>query len=247
LEKAVAMRIDDPMRVLIVDGSDAALAETRNALGSRSLEIVEAKSATQARDMIERQRPHLMIAEVRLPDASGFALCRSVREEGPQQNLPVILISEWTTEIDRVLALECGADDFLGRPFFGRELNSRVSAVLRRRPDLDRVPDPQQPRISSFAGQTQAGMREVRLAGKRLELTPKENAILVHLAACQGGVRSRQQLIATIWGDRQPPSDRCIDSHIKSLRRKLGQAGDAVETVRGVGYRFSPHQDLVLR
>jgi DNA-binding response OmpR family regulator len=156
----------------------------------------------------------------------------------------VILVSHWSSEIDRVIAFESGADDFLARPFFGRELSSRVAAVLRRRREREAV---------GLSGATErvapapASLhREVRVGGRLLELTPKETAILVHLASSQGAVRSRRQLIDAIWGDEGSPSDRCIDSHVKSLRRKLGAAGAAVETVRGVGYRFAPHPDLLL-
>ena len=131
------------------------------------------------------------------------------------------------------------------RPFFGRELSSRVAAVLRRSPDrrpaaygIDgrRAPTPPSP----------FGQRPIRAAGRILELTPKEAAILVQLATSGGAVRSRRQLIETIWSDGDAPADRCIDSHVKSLRRKLGEAGRSVETVRGVGYRFAPHPDLDL-
>jgi len=230
--------------VLVVDGTDAARKELREALAPAPLRIDEAGSVAEALGAVGDATPDLVLAEVQLPDGSGFGLCRRIREETDRPDLPVMLVSTWATEMDRVIAFECGADDFVARPFFGRELSSRVHAVLRRRRERSAGGSP--PAVGRPAPGATGQHREVRVAGRRLDLTPKETAILVHLATCDGAVRTRRQLIEAIWGDEATPSDRCIDSHVKSLRRKLGQAGAAVETVRGVGYRFAPHSELEL-
>lgn len=239
------MQVDHTAHILIADSTDASRKELREALHPTPVQIDEADSVSAALSAIGASSPDLVVCEVKLPDASGFSLCRQLRENEHHRDLPVILVSHWSTEIDRVIAFECGADDFLGRPFFGRELSSRVAAVLRRKPERGTgSPAPQLARVAT--GSAGGPPREIRVGGRILDLTPKESAILVHLANSDGAVRSRRQLIETIWGDESAPSDRCIDSHVKSLRRKLGPAGRSVETVRGVGYRFSPHPDLAL-
>jgi DNA-binding response OmpR family regulator len=238
------MQVDPISRILIVDGTDEGRKELREALHPGALRVDEAGGVREAFSVAVEAPLDLVLAEVRLPDASGFSLCRLLREEPACHDLPVILVSSWATEMDRVIAFECGADDFLARPFFGRELGSRVAAVLRRRREREAAGLPARP--ERFVPAPATLHREVRVAGRLLDLTPKETAILVHLATSDGAVRSRRRLIEAIWGDESTPSDRCIDSHVKSLRRKLGVAGDAVETVRGVGYRFAPHPDLEL-
>lgn len=237
------MTASQAAHILIVDGSEDSRQELRDAMYPTPVEIQEAADAAAALRAAEQTDLDLVLAEVRLPDVSGFSLCRQLRENAPSRELPVILVSHWSSEMDRVLAFECGADDFLGRPFFDRELSSRVTAVLRRKQEQSRAPSGDEP--PPVMAPT-PGYREIRVGGQILDLTPKEASILLQLAASDGAVRSRRQLIMTIWDEETAPSDRCIDSHVKSLRRKLGPAGDSVETVRGIGYRFSAHPELDL-
>jgi DNA-binding response OmpR family regulator len=240
------MQIERETHILIVDGSRESRAELRDALDTTPVHFDEVESVAEALDMAAITRLDLILSEVKLPDASGFSLCRTLREDARSFDLPVILVSSWASELDRVIAFECGADDFLARPFFDRELNSRVGAVLRRKGR--RSPLPRE--LAAHAMDRPARSivyRTVRVEGRILDLTPKESAILVQLATCGGAVRSRRQLVEAVWADKRPlPADRCIDSHVKSLRRKLGSAGDCVETIRGIGYRYSPRPDLEL-
>jgi len=238
------MQVDSSAHILIVDGSEPARGELRAALSPAPFQIDEAEGVSEALSAMENARLDLVLAEVKLPDASGYSLCRSIREDAQRHDTPVILVSSWSSEIDRVIAFECGADDFLARPFFGRELGSRVAAVLRRQRERQRSGSA--PRPERLSPSPIPLHREIRVGGRLLDLTPKETAILVHLATSHGAVRSRRQLIDAIWGDEGSPSDRCIDSHVKSLRRKLGPAGSSVETVRGIGYRFARHPELAL-
>lgn len=233
--------------ILIVDGSEQSRAELRQALQTSSVQFDEVEGVAEALDLAVVIRPDLIVSEVRLPDASGFSLCRQLREDARTHDLPVILVSSWSGELDRVMAFECGADDFLARPFFDRELDSRVSAVLRRRGKRDPGLRETEPRSATTSPSIAAHHRTARIDGRILDLTPKETAILVQLATCGGAVRSRRQLVESIWADKRPlPADRCIDSHVKSLRRKLGRCASSVETVRGIGYRYAPHPDLEL-
>jgi len=241
------MQSERNTHILIVDGSQQSRAELRRALHMASVQFDEVDGVAEAFDMAAVIRPDLIVSEVRLPDASGFSLCRQLREDARTHDLPVILVSSWAGELDRVMAFECGADDFLARPFFDRELNSRAGAVLRRKGKRGpRVRDGESP--SADARPAPPSLHHTaRIDGRILDLTPKETAILVQLSTCGGAVRSRRQLVEAIWADKRPlPADRCIDSHVKSLRRKLGRCSSSVETVRGIGYRYAPHPDLDL-
>ena len=235
------MQVRSSPQILIVDGVDDSRRELCEAMEPASVQLKEAGSVAEALAAVNEIDPDLMLAEVRLPDASGFSLCRQLRETERHHDLPVILVSHWSAEMDRVIAFESGADDFLARPFFGRELSSRVAALLRRRKERDAREE-----AAETPAPASAGYRPVRLGGRTLDLTAKEAAILSHLAASDGAVRSRRQLIEALWDDQQAPSERCIDSHVKSLRRKLGDAATSVRTVRGIGYRYAPHPELEL-
>lgn len=235
--------------VLVVDGQDASRRELCESLAASPLALTEAASAAGAAKALQKQLPVLILAELRLPDASGFGFCRGLREDPRTARLGVILVSRWASEIDRILALESGADDFLARPFSARELRSRVEAVLRRRLGATSGPaggPPGPEEREPGSGALHGRVREVRVGGRRIDLTPRELAILSALAAAGGRVLSRRDLLGPIREDEPAPSDRCVDSHVRSLRSKLGAAAACVETVRGVGYRLAPGAGLEL-
>jgi DNA-binding response OmpR family regulator len=142
-------------------------------------------------------------------------------------------------EPDRILAFECGADDFIAKPFFTRELSSRIQAVLRRSAaptgsEQSAIASPEDdPLVIHF------DHGEVQVAGERVPLTPREFSLFAALVRRRGRVMSRRELIEQAWGEGDGPNARSVDAHVKSLRRKLGRARHAVETVRGLGYRFT--------
>jgi len=239
----------DRSRVLVADAQQSERTRVRESLSVASIELLEAASLEEAQSVIDSTRLDLVITELRLPEASGYVLCRRMRERPGAEYVPVIVVSDWKTESDRILAFECGADDFVAKPFFARELSSRVEAVLRRqqgRLDADSEARPIDPRMAQSSAAEQR-VREVRFDGEPLPLTPKERALLGALAHAGGRVLTRDDLIAKVWNGAAAPTSRSVDSHIKSLRRKLALASDCVETVRGVGYRFAPDPRLELR
>ena len=179
----------------------------------------------------------LVILDLMLPDGSGFDLLGKMRRDG--LHTPVIVLSSRDDEADRVAALETGADDYVTKPFSPREVVARVRAVLRRTSGTtasDRVG-----RGGASGLRADLETRRAEAAGKSIDLTRVEFDLLATLLESPGRVYTRAQLIDRVWGDGYAISDRTVDSHIKSLRRKLSDAGaDAglVETVRGVGYRI---------
>lgn len=230
-------------RILIVEGHQTR-ERLRQSLSVLPVELCELESAEEALAELRDRVPDLMLAEIRLPDASGFSLCRRVRETTEGRTIPIILMSSWASEMDRILAFESGADDFVAKPFFAREFASRVSAVLRRgRVEASDSGEGHRKDADAHSS-TSRWQRPVRIDGRLLSLTPREQDILCMLADAEGRVLTRNRLIAGIWGNEAAPSNRNVDAHVKSLRRKLGIARDCVETVRGVGYRFSPSPHL---
>lgn len=225
-------------RILVADGDAGWRARLAEGLANPSYEVVAVAEGQEALAFAQREKPDLLVTELVLPDVTGLGLCRLLREDPALGHLGILMVTSNASEIDRILAFECGVDDFLAKPFFARELLSRATAVLRRsapgREPSGRIASAYQPAIALHAN-----MRSVLVAGARLELTPREFQLLSALMRESGRVLSRLQLIRLVWGGDSQQAERVVDAHIKAIRRKLGDAGDCVETVRGVGYRYA--------
>jgi two-component system phosphate regulon response regulator PhoB len=225
-------------RVLIVDRDPGDREIARHCLTLPDLDLAEADGVVEALAEAGRVAPDVVLSDLVLVDGSGFALCRALREDPALASKPIVLMSRWSLEADRILGFECGADDFLAKPYFGRELVSRVRAVLRRSAQL--MPSVEDRRFTSREGLVvDSGRRVARIDGEVVVLTPREFSLLEALAAAGGRVLTRSDLIVQAWGSPDGLHERSVDAHIKSLRRKLGTAREAVETVRGLGYRFA--------
>ena len=225
-------------RVLIVDPDRESREIARKSLDLPDLELAEASGVLEAVDEARQYPPDVVLSELVLADGSGFALCRSFRENEALASKPIVLVSRWSLEADRILGFECGADDFVAKPYFARELVSRVRAVLRRSAHLLLVPEER--KFSSREGLVvDSNRRAAWVDGAVVPLTPREFSLLEALAMSGGRVLSRVDLIVQAWNSPDGLHERSVDAHIKSLRRKLGAARDAVETVRGLGYRFA--------
>jgi len=180
----------------------------------------------------EKNTPALIVLDLMLPGMSGMELCRRLRREPLTENTPIIMLTAKAAETDKIAGLELGADDYIVKPFSVKEVVARVRAVLRR-VEKEGAPKYEDERMAiDFAD-----MR-VLCAGDDVKLTRKEFALLAHLVKNTGRVATRQQLLDNVWSYNYFGDTRTLDVHIRRLRQKLGDCGNCIETVVGVGYRF---------
>ena len=193
--------------------------------------VIQAGDGASGLEAVAREKPRLVILDVGLPGGmDGIEVCRRLRQSG---SLPVLMLTARDAEVDRVLGLEMGADDYVTKPFSPRELVARVKAILRRSEGAAREPD-----VATVGGvEVDRGRREARVDGRPVPLATREFDLLSHLAANPGLVLSRRQLLDSVWGADWYGDERTVDVHIRQLRKKLGDALP-LATIWGVGYRL---------
>jgi len=180
--------------------------------------------------------PDLVVLDVMMPDLSGIQICRMLRADQKLKNVPVIFLTAKAEESDRIQGLETGADDYICKPFSTKELLLRIQTILRR----VNVNAPEVPRILTAGSIVVDGERhEVTLGGVPIELTATEFKLLHLLLARRGRVQTREHLLINVWNYETDIETRTVDTHVRRLREKLGAEADWIETIRGVGYRFS--------
>jgi DNA-binding response OmpR family regulator len=224
-------------RVLVVDDEPAIRDIVRRYLTAEGFEVAEAATGDEALDRAAELEADLVVLDVLMPGTDGLEVLRRLRATS---DVYVILLTAKAEEVDKLVGLAIGADDYLTKPFSPRELVARVRAVLRRR-RAAAAPHPTDG-VTSYDGLTiDTGRHEVRVDGALVELTALEFDLLAALAAAPGRVYSRHQLLERVWGWDHVGDERVVDVHVRNLRRALGDdATDPsfVGTVRGVGYRF---------
>jgi DNA-binding response OmpR family regulator len=185
-----------------------------------------------------QERPDLIVLDWMLPKLDGLEVCRRIRRDSI---VPILMLTARSEEIDRVLGLEVGADDYLTKPFSIRELLARVRALLRRI-ELDqagRASEPTQPVLQAGTLRVDLTQHLVSVEGRPIDLTPREFELLALLVGHPGRAFARDYLMEKVWGYDAGGSDRTVDTHVLRLRKKLGEVGERVETVWGIGYRFA--------
>jgi DNA-binding response OmpR family regulator len=227
-------------RILIVEDERAVARGLEYGLRSEGFEVLWAETGREALDLAQSRNPHLILLDIRLPDISGFDVCRQLRAAG--RRMPILMLTARDEEVDRVLGLELGADDYVVKPFSMRELISRIRALLRRAyGELATV---------SVAERVVFGDVEVDLErlqvyrqGRLVDLTPTEFRLLRYLITHPDRPTSREALIDAVWGyDSSIGSGRTVDVHMRHLREKLeDEPGNPrwLVTVRGIGYKFA--------
>ena len=229
------------MQVLLVEDEPSIAEPLVVALRREGYDVVHAPDGASALEADRGATFDIVLLDLRLPDIDGFDVCRELRS---RSDVPIIIVSARGEDIDMVLGLELGADDYLVKPFGVRVLLARINAVLRRRRPAAEPDDRAESTDTSeslVVGTLEVDVRahQVRVAGDVVELTPTEFALLEAFARRPGAAYSRDQLLADVWQTSWTGSTKTVDVHVASLRRKLGET-IAIETVRGIGYRLAP-------
>jgi phosphate regulon transcriptional regulator PhoB len=196
------------------------------------------RTATSGADALREVKtavPDLVVLDLMLPGLDGLEVCRRLRRDSSTSSVPIIMLTAKSDEVDRVVGLEVGADDYVGKPFSPKELVARVRAVLRRS-----RPDQPTPVLSVGPVTLDPARHAVSLDGRAVALTPKEFDLLQALLDAAGRVLSREYLLNRVWGYARADviESRTVDVHVRRLRAKLGDAGTRIATVKSVGYRF---------
>lgn len=219
-------------KILMVEDDFALAMGTEYALTSEGYEVATAGNLAHAREKFD-DSIELVLLDVMLPEEDGLSVLKKLRGASATNGIPVIMLTAKNTEFDRVTGLDCGADDFVSKPFGMMELLARVRAVLRR---TEKTPQEQQWQVGPLYVCPQR--RQVQVNGQDVLLTYKEFEILSLLLQQQGRVMTREMLMDRVWGLEADRENRTLDVHIRTLRQKLGEAGHLIETVRGVGYKI---------
>ncbi|MCY4409590.1 MAG: response regulator transcription factor [Caldilineaceae bacterium] len=226
-------------RILIVEDEPAVARGLEYALKAEGYKVFWAKSGAEALELTRREQPDLITLDIRLPDLSGYDVCRALRSQNHRQ--PILMLTAKDEELDKVLGLELGADDYMVKPYGLRELVSRIRALLRRA--YGDLAAPSEDEIQRFEGlEIDLTRLEVRLDGAAVDLTPTEFRLLRYLSARQNVPVSRSSLVEAVWGyESDVNSDRTVDVHIRHLRQKIESdpaKPTRIVTVRGIGYKF---------
>lgn len=220
-------------RILVVDDEARMRELVRLYLASAGYEVLEAQDGLEALQRFEAEAPDLVVLDLMLPRLDGWEVCQRIRK---YSRVPIIMLTARGEVHDKVVGLRLGADDYIAKPFDGRELLARVEAVLRRAAPAGAGQRP----VALGPLAIDPAKRAVQIEGRPVSLTPREFELLLLLALHPGQVFTREQLLDRIWGMDFAGDVRTVDSHVKNLREKLGRAASMVTTVWGVGYKLEP-------
>jgi DNA-binding response OmpR family regulator len=228
-------------RILVVEDEDSISQPFAEALRRAGFEALVTRTAEGALELAGDAEPDLVMLDLSLPDGDGRDVCRELRR---RSDVPIVMLTARGTEMDRIVGLELGADDYVVKPFSAREVISRIRAVLRRSGSRNGSEDSEEPiRVGGL--ELDPAARVARLDGGQLELSRKEFDLLAELMRNAGRVVKREDLMSKVWDVNWFGSTKTLDVHIGWLRRKLGDDPNRpryIETVRGVGFRFAPSE-----
>jgi phosphate regulon transcriptional regulator PhoB len=222
-------------KVLVIDDEKDIVSLLRYHLEKAGFQCLEGMDGAVALRLVREHHPDLLILDLMLPGMDGLEICRHLRQDAATARLPILMLTAKAEEVDRVVGLEVGADDYVVKPFSPRELVARVRAILRR---AQEPTDLSIRRIGEL--EVDESRHSVTVQGTAIELTAKEFGLLCALIRANGRVLNREQLLEGVWGyaDAAEIESRTVDVHIRRLREKLGPEAKRIVTVKGVGYRF---------
>ena len=210
-------------------------------LGREGFKASSVGSLDEANEKLKSKKFDLILLDLMLPDGSGLELCKKIKSNSETEATPVVILTAKDDEVDRVVGFELGADDYVTKPFSVRELILRVKAILKRSDTKTKEVVEVERQFGDL--KIDVDSHEVHVDSKLIELTALEFRLLKELVDKRGRVQSRDQLLSEVWGYNAEVTTRTVDTHIKRLREKLGSMGKYVQTIRGVGYKFSRTPD----
>ena len=222
-------------KILIIDDEKDLVESIEYNLKKEGFTVSKAYDGQAGLKSAREKSPDLIILDLMLPEISGMDLCKIIKKEDRTAAIPIIMLTAKTSQVDKIVGLEIGADDYLTKPFDMRELIARIRAILKR----SGVKEKSAGIIFKFPDlEVDTAKHEVRVLGRIIELTAKEFALLCHLIENKERVCTRESLLDTVWGIEVAIETRTVDVHVKNLREKMGKAGKHILTLRGVGYKF---------
>jgi len=226
-------------KILIIEDEPNIIELVAYNLTNNGYDCVSAEDGIMGITLVHREKPDLILLDIMLPGKNGYDICRELREEG--NKIPIIMLTAKTDEVDKILGLEFGADDYITKPFSVRELMARIKAVLRRYDENNSSEQSSENIIKIGDIEINTDRHEVTVAGNIVSLTLKEFELLCFLTENRGHVYSRDQILDKVWGIDFAGESRTVDVHIRYLRKKLGQDDNEekyIQTIRGKGYKM---------
>ena len=224
------------MKILVIEDEPDIRRNLEYNITREGYNVLTAASLSEAEHIVNKQSISLILLDLMLPDGSGLELCKKLKANSETEAIPIIILTAKDDEVDRVVGFELGADDYVTKPFSVRELILRIKAILKRGQTKKEVVE-----VERQFGDLKIDIEshEVYVNDIQIDLTALEFKLLNQLVDTRGRVQSRDHLLEEVWGYRSEVTTRTVDTHIKRLRHKLGSMGKYVQTIRGVGYKFS--------
>ncbi len=223
-------------KILVIEDEPDIAEVLQYNLEKEGFDVETARRGDTGFDAVRRDNPDLILLDLMLPGIDGLELTRMLKRDPLTSRLPIVMLTARGDEVDRIVGLELGADDYISKPFSPREVVLRVKAVLRRFQQEESVVE----RIEVGGIELDVSGHQLRVRGKEMPLTATEFRLLRLLLERSGRVQTRGQLLSDVWGYAEDIDSRTVDTHIRRLRRKLGPEAERIETVIGVGYRLRP-------
>jgi two-component system, OmpR family, phosphate regulon response regulator PhoB len=226
-------------RIVLVEDEPDIAEVLRYNLEKEGLRVTTERRGDSALEAIRRNPPDLVLLDLMLPGLDGLEVTRALKRDGATARLPIVMLTAKGEEVDRIVGLELGADDYIPKPFSPREVVLRVKAVLRRLADGGEAHGRGAREVLSAGGvELDVPAHRLRVRGEEVPLTATELRLLELLIQRAGRVQTRGRLLSDVWGYADDVDSRTVDTHIRRLRKKLGPEADRIETIIGVGYRF---------
>ena len=228
------------MNILVIEDEPDIRRTLEYNIAREGFNVLTASSISEAEEAIKSHPINLVLLDLMLPDGSGLELCKKIKSNPKTEYVPVLILTAKDDEVDKVVGFELGADDYVTKPFSVRELILRIKAVLKRGQVKKEIVE-----VERQFGDLKIDIdsHEVYVDNNKIDLTALEFKLLNQLVDTRGRVQSRDHLLAEVWGYSSEVTTRTVDTHIKRLRNKLGTMGKYVQTIRGVGYKFSRSPD----